>query len=67
MTLINDAAFFEFAQALQKVIDRDGIEVAFRQCAARSPNDDEMAVLKRLDSLSAARVILNLDETVTRE
>ena len=67
LTLMNDSAFFEFASALQKVIDRDGIEVAFRRCVARPPHDDELAVLKRLDSLSAARVLLNLDETVTRE
>jgi Protein of unknown function (DUF1553)/Protein of unknown function (DUF1549)/Planctomycete cytochrome C len=67
LTLMNDAAFFEFANALQKIIDRHGIEVAFRRCVARLPHDDELAVLKRLDSLSAARVLLNLDETVTRE
>jgi hypothetical protein len=67
LTLLNDAAFFEFASALQKVIDRDGIEVAFRQCVARSPTAEELAVFKRLDSMSAARVLLNLDETVTRE
>ncbi len=67
LTLMNDAAFFEFAKALQAIIDRDGVEVAFRQCVARPPHHDELAVLKRLDSLSAARVLLNLDETVTRE
>jgi hypothetical protein len=67
LTLMNDTAFFEFATALQKVIDRDGLEVAFRQCVARPPKADELAVFKRLDSLSAARVLLNLDETVTRE
>ena len=67
LTLMNDSAFFEFASALQKVIDRDGVEVAFRRCVARPPHEDELAVLKRLDSLSAARVLLNLDETVTRE
>lgn len=67
LTLMNDAAFFEFATALQKVIDRDGLEVAFRQSLARRPTEEELAVFKRLDSLSAARVLLNLDETVTRE
>lgn len=67
LTLMNDSAFFEFATALQKVIDRDGVQAAFRQCVARPPHDDELQVLKRLDSLSAARVLLNLDETVTRE
>ena len=67
LTLMNDTAFFEFATALQKVIDRDGLEVAFRQSLARRPTEEELAVFKRLDSLSAARVLLNLDETVTRE
>ncbi len=67
LTLMNDSAFFEFATALQKVIERDGLQAAFRQCVARPPAPDELAVLEKLDSLSAARVLLNLDETVTRE
>ena len=67
LTLMNDAAFFEFATALQKVIDRDGFEAAFRQSVSRRPTKEELVVFKRLDSLSAARVLLNLDETVTRE
>jgi len=29
LTLMNDSAFFEFATALQKVIDREGIQVRF--------------------------------------
>ena len=67
LTLMNDGAFFEFATALQKVIERDGLQTAFRNCVAREPSADELAVLAGLDSLSAARVLLNLDETVTRE
>ena len=67
LTMMNDAAFFEFAEALQKLIESDGIETAFRRCVARKPTNDELAVLIKLDSLSAARVLLNLDETVTRE
>lgn len=67
LTLLNDKAFFEFANALAKIIDRDGIESAFRRCTSRIPSEDEKAVLTRLDSISAARVLLNLDETVTRE
>ncbi len=67
LTLLNDKAFFEFANALAKIIDRDGIESAFRRCTSRIPSEDEKAVLARLDSISAARVLLNLDETVTRE
>ena len=35
--------------------------------AARAPQADELAVLKKLDTLNAARTLLNLDETVTRE
>ncbi|MEZ6122087.1 MAG: DUF1553 domain-containing protein [Planctomycetaceae bacterium] len=67
LTLLNDAAFFEFAQALQKVIAEDGLETAFRRCTGRTPDADELALLGKLEGLSAARVLLNLDETVTRE
>ena len=67
LTLMNDAGFFEFAQALEKIIRSEGIEVAFRRCVARIPNAEELAVLRELEPLSAARTLLNLDETVTRE
>jgi hypothetical protein len=64
---MNDGAFFEFAEALEKIIQTDGLETAFRRCTARAPKPDELAVLQKLDTLTAARVLLNLDETVTRE
>jgi len=67
LTLMNDSGFFEFAGALEKVIQAEGIETAFRRCISRPPTADEIAILKSLDSLSAARTLLNLDETVTRE
>ena len=67
LTLLNDAGFFEFATALAAIIERDGMENAFRRCTGRRPNSDELQVLDGLDSLSAARVLLNLDETLTRE
>ncbi len=67
LTLMNDAGFFEFATALEKIIQNEGIEVAFRRCASRHPSPEEITILKGLDSMSAARVLLNLDETVTRE
>jgi hypothetical protein len=67
LTLLNDAAFFECAVALEKIIQKDGLETAFRRCTSRVPRPDEIAVLNKLDTLSAARVLLNLDETVTRE
>ncbi|WP_076343652.1 PSD1 and planctomycete cytochrome C domain-containing protein [Paludisphaera borealis] len=67
LTLLNDGSFFEFAAALEKIIRNDGLETAFRRCTSRSPKPEELAVLKGLDALSAARVLLNLDETLTRE
>jgi hypothetical protein len=67
LTLLNDVAFFEFASALEKIIRSEGLEVAFRRCTARRPHPEELAVLKQLDPLNAARALLNLDETVTRE
>jgi hypothetical protein len=67
LTLMNDVGFFEFATALEKIIKKDGIEAAFKRCTARAPKADELAVLKKLDTLNAARALLNLDETVTRE
>ena len=67
LTLMNDAAFFEFAQALAKRIDAEGLESAFRRCTSRFPDAEELAVLRQLDSVTAARVLLSLDETITRE
>ena len=67
LTLMNDASFFECAVALEKQIHAAGLADAFRRCTSRQPQPDELAILERLDALSAARVLLNLDETVTRE
>ncbi len=67
LTLLNDPAHVEFAVALEKIIVRDGLETAFRRCTSRMPTEDEMAILEKLDSHTAARALLNLDETITRE
>lgn len=67
LTLLNDSSFFEFASELEKIIKRDGLETAFKRCTTRLPTEEELSVLKQLDTLSAARVMLNLDETLTRE
>tara|TARA_R110002073_G_C9482545_1_gene580166 strand:+ start:205 stop:2592 length:2388 start_codon:yes stop_codon:yes gene_type:complete len=67
LTLLNDPAHVEFAVALEKIIVRDGLETAFRRCTSRMPTEDEMAILVQLDSFTAARALLNLDETITRE
>jgi hypothetical protein len=67
LTLLNDAAFFEFAGGLEKVIRAEGIEAAFVRCTSRRPAAEELSILARLDPLDQARVLLNLDETITRE
>ncbi len=67
LTLLNDSSFFELATALEQIIRQDGLTVAFRRCTARKPQPEELAILERLDPLNAARALLNLDETVTRE
>ena len=67
LTLLNDEGFFEFAVALEKVIKEEGIGIAFRRCASRFPRPEELTILDALDPLGAARALLNMDETVTRE
>lgn len=66
LTLLNDETFVEFASALELRIAKDGLEGTFRACTGRFPRPDELAVFSKLDHHSAARVLLNLDETVTR-
>jgi mono/diheme cytochrome c family protein len=83
LTLLNDRGFYEFAQALAQRILRDGgqndaarIAYAFRLCLGRTPSERERQALERLlqrqgkqqDAwISVARVLLNLDEFITRE
>ena len=67
LTLLNDPAFIECADALAKVIQRDGLAAAFRRCTSRAPTTTELAVLQPLSPRSAARALLNLDETITRD
>ena len=67
LTLLNDQAFVELADALAEVVRSEGLEAAFRRCTGRRPDAREVAVLARLDPREQARVLLNLDETVTRE
>ena len=67
LTLLNDAGYFEFAQALADIIKRDGPEAAFRRCTSRTPSAEELEIFAGLEPLIAARVLLNLDETYTRE
>ena len=50
LTLMNDAAYFEFAEALRDIIERDSLEIAFRRCTSRRPDQEELAVLRELDT-----------------
>jgi hypothetical protein len=67
LTLLNDSAFVECAESLSRIIEAEGLDAAFRRCTARTPTADELAVLQSVPPLAAARVLLNLDETITRE
>ncbi|MDA8696861.1 PSD1 and planctomycete cytochrome C domain-containing protein [Rhodopirellula sp.] len=67
LTLMNDSSFFEFAQSLAKIVEDEGVETAFQRCTSRRPNQVELDLLSGLDSLTVARALLNLDETITRE
>ena len=67
LTLLNDAAFVELAGALADVVRAQGAAEAFRRCTGRRPDAEESAVLSALQPADCARVLLNLDETVTRE
>jgi mono/diheme cytochrome c family protein len=90
LTLLNDQAFYEFAQGLAGRVlrecpgaDAERLRYAFRLCLARAPRTGEQ---KRLEELlrsqrtespanaperaawtTVARVLLNLDEFLTRE
>jgi hypothetical protein len=90
LTLANDQAFFECAQALAgrllkeaKPSDGERLRYAFRLCLAREPNADESQKLgqwlarqlapkqgkeeERIAWTQLCRVLLNLDEFITRE
>jgi hypothetical protein len=87
LTLANDQAFFECAQALAERVCAETADpssrarYAFRLCVSREPSAAETELLSRLvqqestpspsDPSTAwtriCRVLLNLDETITRE
>jgi len=67
LTLLNDSAFVEFAQSLEKSVRNDGLDTAFQRCTSRRPTPAEKATLQKLQPQEIARVLLNLDETITRE
>ena len=86
LTLLNDPAYVEVANALAKLVmelpeasDRERLVYAFRRAVTRAPSTVELQELTRqlnefretLESeseawVSLARVLLNLDETITK-
>ncbi len=72
LTLMNEPVFIKAARALAACKD---ITKMFRFCLARDPRADELAELQRLTNgrdetqalFFAANVLLNLDETITKE
>jgi hypothetical protein len=82
LTLLNDEAFFEFAQALAARVvkeappnDRDRLNYAFRLAVGRPPQPvegDRLATFVASSGsndrwVAVARVVLNLDEFMTRD
>jgi mono/diheme cytochrome c family protein len=84
LTLLNDKAQFEFAEALAQRVMREEnttearLERGFEYCVCRKPTPAETERLEQLLAAcsgdpeaeawtTVARVLLNLDETITRE
>jgi hypothetical protein len=78
LTLLNDEAFYECAHALAQRIAREGpdddaqrVDYGFQLCLSRKPSADErerlLDLMRTTDWPTTARVLLNLDETITRE
>jgi hypothetical protein len=80
---LNDQGFYELAQAFARRVlsksatsDADRVDYAFRLCLTRPPQPQEAEKLLNLVSTektsekkwtTLCRVLLNLDETITRE
>jgi len=74
LTLLNDEAHVEFAQALAKRMETapNGVEMGYLAALGRSPSPVETDRIQtflnqKRDWLGVARAILNLDEFMTRE
>jgi len=76
LNLLNDPVFYEAAQALAARIQKEGgsdpLGYAFELCVARKPSETERARIIQYrehggDWLGVSRILLNLDELITRE
>jgi cytochrome c553 len=76
LNLLNDPVFYEAAEALAARIQKEGgsdpLAYAFELCVARPPSKTERARIEQYraqggDWLGVSRILLNLDELITRE
>jgi hypothetical protein len=76
LNLLNDPVFYEAAQALATRIQKEGgadpLAYAFELCVARPPSKSERTRIEQYraqggDWLGVSRILLNLDELITRE
>jgi hypothetical protein len=76
LNLLNDPVFYETAQALAKRIETEGgdnpLAYAYRLTVGRDPSPSERARIEQFRSkggtwVGVARILLNLDELITRE
>jgi len=76
LNLLNDPVFYEAAEALSARIQKEGgsdpLAYAFELCVARPPSKSERARIEQYraqggDWLGVSRILLNLDESITRE
>ncbi len=76
LNLLNDPVFYEAAEALAARIQREGgsdpLAYAYELCVARTPTKTERARIEQYraqggDWLGISRILLNLDELITRE
>ena len=71
LSALNDPAAWDAAKALGKLMAETSLEEGFRRCVSRRPSKDELALLTKAVERDGwalvANVLLNLDETLTRE
>jgi cytochrome c553 len=76
LNLLNDPVFYEAAEALAARIQKEGgadpLAYAFELCLARTPSKTERTRIEQYraqggDWLGVSRILLNLDELITRE
>lgn len=76
LNLLNDPVFFEAAEALAARMQKEGgadpLAYAFELCVARPPSKTERARIEQFraqggDWVGVSRILLNLDELITRE